>query len=204
MSLVKTTSNGKVIAKHLSGLAYQLSHEKPKQVRLAAARSINRTTTTIISKTTATLSRTEKLPKRFVKKRLLVPKRGRATSRFLNAKIHIYKSGIPWISLANNPKGAFQAGRVRFKGKKGSKTLVIGTRTGGRSIARGFVNVVGRKKRLHVLAREGKSRTPIQMPKIFIHDEANKLLNRRIARTFRLRYERELEGELKFRLTGNR
>lgn len=204
MAVVKTTSNGNVIAKHLEGLAYQLSKEKPGEVRRGAARAINRATASIKSKTSVTVSRKSKLPKRLVNNRLLIPKRGRATSRFLNAKIYIYHSGIPWISLAKNAKGGLQESRIKYKGRKGSKTLSVGTRTGGRQIERGFTNVVGRKKILHVMARKGRSRYPIELPRIFIHEDLNRTLIRRARRTFRLLYEKELERELRFRLEKQR
>lgn len=208
MSLVKTTSNGNIVADHLSLFADQLGKQKPAQVRVAAASAINRATTSVRSTTATQVGRRRKLPASMVKSRLFIPdkpgggrkKLGRATAKFLDSRIYIYKSGIPWIAIAKNGKGIFQGSRIKYKGKKGNKILSIGTRTGGRQIARGFTNVVGPKKNLHVLARGGKDRYPITLPKEYIHEDANRMLVRNIKRTFRIEYEKAMERNLKFKI----
>jgi Prophage minor tail protein Z (GPZ) len=204
MSLVKTTSNGNVIAKRLELLAHQIGKDKPKQVRVAASRAINKATDTIISRTKKAVGKRSRVPASVISRRMKIPRKGRANTKFLYSKIHIYKAGIPLYALAKNSKGGVVKSRINMVGRKGSRAITIGTDTGRHRVERGFVNVVGRKRTPHILARKGKGRYPIELPKIFIHDDLNKHAQKRIRRTFRIIYDREMERVLKLPLTEKR
>lgn len=197
--LVKTTSNGLVIAVHLETLAKQLAYERPSQVRAAAAAALNRSTQATVSEVVKVTAKNESLPRRFVKRRVVKPRSKRATPKFLSTQIRIYHAGVPWISIAKDGKGIFQAGRIKFKGRKGNKVLSVGTRTGGRRIERGFINNVNGRD--HILAREGQKRLPITLPRVFIHKEANRQAKRLIPTKFRLEYEKNLEGVFRKKLS---